>query len=97
MIHNPERFDEGLQTPFPSAHIFGRPFRPEKGLVERLAPHRSVEGYLDGDQVEHIRVYTCRETSELPEDLWEVLSYQDEEAPLELLLEAAEQGSGEKG
>lgn len=67
------------------AKIFGESFQLEGSLLRLLDDSWHLDGYVDEKQVEHIRIYKDVENSDGSE-LWEVLCYDEGEAPLELLM-----------
>ena len=64
--------------------IFGEPFQPEDSLT-KLLDGWCLRGYIDKNQIEHIRMYAAAVDAESSQ-LWEILSYDQDEAPLELLM-----------
>lgn len=86
MMYRAMGLSEQLEKPENHAVIFGEALRLEDGLSGQLLELGKVlEGYVDEHQIEHIRLYAPAE-DEQNAQLWEHLQYQQEEAPLELLL-----------
>lgn len=68
------------------AKIFGESFQLEDSLANLLDGSWHLEGYVDEDQTEHIRVNRAAEL-EAGSEQWELFRYDEDEAPLELLLQ----------
>lgn len=68
-----------------NAKIFGESFQLEDSLLKLLDDRWHLDGYVDGKKVEHIRIYKDVEDPDGSE-LWETLCFDEEEAPLELLM-----------
>lgn len=68
-----------------SVRIFGESFQLEDSLAKLLDGNWHLDGYIDENQIEHIRMYRTAEDSESSQQ-WEILSYDEDEAPLELLI-----------
>lgn len=85
MSHRAFGLRENLERPNHSAKIFGEAFQLEDSLAKRFDESWHLEGYVDEHRLEHIRVYRTDVESEDPEQ-WEVLDYDEDEAPLELLM-----------
>lgn len=67
------------------ARIFGESFQLEDTLAKQLEGSWRLDGYVDGNQIEHIRMYRTVEDTEGSQQ-WEILRYDADEAPLELLM-----------
>ena len=76
-------FDLGENTQMNNARIFGEFFRLEMDPQTLLDAGRTLEGYVDEQGIEHIRI--CRIPDDVESDaLWDILCYEEDEAPLEL-------------
>lgn len=67
------------------ARIFGESFQLEDSLAKLLDVNWHLDGYIDENQIEHIRMYRTAEDTESSQQ-WEILRYDEDEAPLELLM-----------
>ena len=57
----------------------------EDSLAKLLNVNWHLDGYIDENQIEHIRMYRTAEDTESSQQ-WEILRYDEDEAPLELLM-----------
>lgn len=85
MSHRAFGLGEKLERPNHSAKIFAEAFQLEDSLAKLLDESWHLDGYVDEHQIEHIRLYRTDADLEDPEQ-WEVLGYDEDEAPLELLM-----------
>lgn len=67
------------------ARIFGESFQLEDTLAKQLEGSWHLEGYVDGNQIEHVRMYRMVDETDQSQQ-WEILRYDEDEAPLELLM-----------
>lgn len=84
MIHRAFVPSENLDK-YSKARIFGESFQLEDSLAKLLDGNWHLDGYIDENQIEHIRMYRTDEDTESSQQ-WEILSYDEDEAPLELLI-----------
>lgn len=66
-----------------NVRIFGESFQLEDGLAKLLDGSWHLDGYVDENQIEHVRIYRTAEESL---EQWEILCYDEDEAPLELMI-----------
>lgn len=85
MNHRAFGLSENLDKCNDAARIFGESFQLEDSLAKLLGENWHLDGYVDDSQIEHIRMYRTAEEVESSEQ-WEVLMYDEDEAPLELLM-----------
>lgn len=84
MIHRAFVPSENLDK-YSKARIFGESFQLEDSLAKLLDGNWHLDGYIDENQIEHIRMYRTDEDTESSQQ-WEILRYDEDEAPLELLM-----------
>lgn len=89
MIHKGKDLGEKLDAVCSSARIFGEQFKLEKELSSQLELGWGIEGYVDRNDVEHIRIVRKNDGCELEEETWEVMMYHEEESPLEMLVDVS--------
>lgn len=85
MKHRAFDLGEHLEKSSTNAKIFGEAFRLDESLANRFDENCRLDGYVDSNQIEHIRMYRTADDADCPEQ-WEVLPYRQDEAPLELLM-----------
>lgn len=85
MDHKAFGLRESLERSDHPAKIFGEAFQLEKELSVLFDGAFHLDGYMDPDRIEHIRMYRTIEVSD-PTQHWELLRYEEEEAPLELFM-----------
>lgn len=85
MIHRAYGLRENAEKQNGNARIFGESFRLEDSLLMLLDDNWHIDGYVDEQEIEHIRMYRVTDEAADPEQ-WEILRFEEDEAPLELLM-----------
>ena len=96
MFHEVADLYEKMKEELSSSRSLGESLGLEQQYLEKLENGWTIEKYADQNQVEHIRCF--RDPMELREDseCWELLRFEGEEVPLELLVELYDE-STQKG
>ena len=94
MIHRASDLGNRRAGDLYSTRLFADELRADNGLAEMLKNGWRISDDVDSAGVEHIRI--GKQPAAIEDDLWEIRSFDEEEAPLELLF-GEEDSATEKG
>lgn len=89
MIHKGMDLSEKWDAVCSSARIFGKQFKIENELINQIELGWRIEGYVDRNDIEHIRIVHKNDGYEGEEEPWEAIMYHEEESPLEMLVDVS--------